>query len=316
MLTLFISVFSAGCAALPPDAASFGAYQTRRDLSDVPFYPQSQYQCGPAALLTLLDYAGATTSMEELVQQVYVPGRHGSLQAEMMAATRAAGRIPYRIDASLAAIAAELDAGRPVLVLQNLGVSWAPRWHYAVVAGIDPGARSLVLRSGIERRRVTQSTTFMRTWQRSDFWAFVALRPGELPANPDRGRYFDAIAGIETTGHLVEARAGWQAAVALWPADAIARFGVANTELALGNPAGAETWYRQVLATSPAMLAARNNLALSLARQGKFEEARREVELLLGIADQNDRLYSEFIATRDEIEAAANAHLETSRTNN
>jgi len=204
--------------------------------------------------MTILEASGAGTDMETLIRRVYLPARHGSLQAELVAATRAEDRIPYQLAPKLSSLAAELDAGRPVLVLQNLGVSWLPRWHYAVVVGIDPEADEIVLRSGTERRRVTRTATFLRTWQRSGYWSLVALRPGEMPALADRERWFETVAALEETGHVRNARAGWQAALKRWPDATVAKFGLANSEFLLGNWAEAEVGYRALLVSEPGLV--------------------------------------------------------------
>ena len=114
-------------------------------LGDVPFHPQVEYQCGPAALAGVLGASGMPVSPEALVPQVYLPGREGSLQVELVAATRRAGRIPYVVDPSPAALLSELADGRPVLVLQNLLTRSVPRWHYAVLVGADPVGNRLLL---------------------------------------------------------------------------------------------------------------------------------------------------------------------------
>ncbi len=305
MLALFAFVLATGCVSLPAESLSLGSQQAPIALTNVPFYPQVSYQCGPAALMTVLTYSGVETTLNELVEQVYLPGRQGSLQADLLGATRAAGRIPYRIDGSLEALTAELAHGRPVLVLQNLGVSWAPRWHYAVVAGIDPEARTLTLRSGTDRRRISKLTTFARTWQRSDFWAFITLVPGELPASPDLHRYLEAVAGMEATGHFREARAGWHAALEAWPDQPVALFGLGNTEMALAEFITAEASYRRLLKIQPDLLAARNNMALAMARQGKLADARREIRSVLNATDREAPLYAAFKTTLDEIEQLA-----------
>ena len=55
------------------------------ELESTPFYPQDDYQCGPAALATLLGAAGRPSSPEALVDEVYIPARRGSLEPEMIA---------------------------------------------------------------------------------------------------------------------------------------------------------------------------------------------------------------------------------------
>ena len=265
-----------GCASIPdamrtlPDEASV-------ELDETPFFPQSRYQCGPAALTTTLVASGANAERDDLVDAVYLPGRKGSLQLELVAAARRYDRLPYIVDGTLAAIQAELVAGRPVLVMQNLGVAAIPRWHYAVIIGIDAKDDVVILRSGTVRRRVTSIDTFLRTWRRGDYWGLVLLRPEELPARPDRKRYFATIAALEEIGRTEAAAAAWRVAAKRWPENRIALFGIANTEFANGRMSAAEDAYRKLLDVDPGFIAARNNFALVLAEQGRLDEARTEI---------------------------------------
>ncbi len=295
----------AGCAGIPDDVRQLPRTTGFVELDDVPFHAQTRYQCGPAALTTVLEASGAPVSLDDIGRKVYIPGRKGSLQLEMLAATRTSGRLPYLVDGSLSALVAELDAGRPVVVLQNLGVAALPRWHYAVVVGLDAAGESIILRSGTERRRTTPLDVFLRTWARSDFWGFVTLRPGELPANVDRERYFSAVTGLEQAGLPARAARAWEAGLQRWPGHPTALFGLANARLALGDNAAAEHVYGELLDRAPGLAVARNNLAYALARQGRYDAALREVELALANTDDEDvvRILSE---TRREILSMAN----------
>lgn len=278
----FIAALLNGCATIPASVSSYGSLENTLELTDTPFFPQQAYQCGPAALMTILTASGVSTTLDRLVDQVYLPARKGSLQGEMLAATRAAERVPYILPPTLSDITAELTAGRPVLILQNLSISLAPLWHYAVVVGVDPANNQVVLRSGTDVRRVMRTAVFLRTWRRSDYWAIVALRPGELPAKPDRQRYANAVAGLEETGHFTSAKMAWQAGVAHWPEDEVQLFGLANTEYALGNFASAEFVYRQLLDIDDELSGARNNLAMTLLAQDRPLEALQQIETALG----------------------------------
>ena len=271
----------AGCASIPPPVRELPADATSIELADTPFYPQERYQCGPAALAAALEASGAAAPLDDIVRKVYLPGRRGSLQVDMLGATRTSGRIPYLIDGTMSALAAELAAGRPVVVLQNLGVAAIPKWHYAVVVGIDSENDVVVLRSGTDRRRVTAVETFLRTWRRSDYWGFVVLEPGDMPADVDRVRYFESVSAVEQAGQYDSAVAAWQAAHLEWPDDATASFGLGNSQYAAGDAAGAETTFRELLERRPELAAARNNLAMALAEQGKYDEAIREIDMAL-----------------------------------
>jgi tetratricopeptide (TPR) repeat protein len=322
---VMVAVLS-GCASMPEESAHLDRSYDPVEIADVPFFAQEQYQCGPAALATALVHSGAKTSASELVSEVYVPGRQGSLQPELLAAARAADRIPYVIDTSVSAIYAELLTGRPVLVLQNLGIKQLPRWHYAVVIGIDPGLGKVYLRSGTDRRRETDLNTFLRTWQRSNFWAFAVLQPGELPAQPDAMRYAEAVAAAfavlqpgelpaqpdamryaeavaaaQASGHEQAALASWQSAALRWPEHSVILFGLANAELSAKNFVQAESHYRRILANNPGNLMAGNNLALALAQQGKQDQALAQIDQVIAQSGVNDPLRQEFGGTRQEI---------------
>lgn len=294
---LFILWILAGCGTIPSSVSNYGSAPSPLELVDTPFFSQQKFQCGPAALMTLLTASGVATTLDVVTAQVYLPARQGSLQSEILAASRGAERIPYVLAPELASITGELAAGRPVLVLQNLGVSWAPRWHYAVVIGADAASDQVILRSGTDKRRVMRTPVFLRTWERSDFWAMTTLRPGELPADPDRGRYIEAVTGLEQTGHALAARDGWQAGLSQWPDDTVLLFGLANAQYALGNFSEAEALYLVMLRKDDALLIARNNLAMTLLAQGRNSEALEQIDTALHLA-ANSPLLEELLDTQ------------------
>lgn len=302
-LPALLLVVLCGCAGSQVLRQSLPDPDFVAELTDTPFFAQEDYQCGPAALATLLQASGVRTTPSDLVPTVFTPGRRGSLQVDLLAATRAAGRIPYELNGTLADIAGELRAGRPIVVLQNLGVQLIPRWHYAVVIGLNVSDDTVVLRSGTDRRRVMPAKLFVKTWARGDYWAFTALRPGELPANVERDRYVAAVAGLDEIGQAESAALAWQAALIRWPDDVVARFGLGNALLATRRFDAAEQQYRQLLAATPALAAVRNNLAVTLLEQGRLDEALLEVERALVQADDAD-LAEELRDTRRQIQDA------------
>ena len=65
--------------------------------ADVPFVPQERYYCGPAALAMVLAWSGLPLTQEDLVPEVYTPGRKGSLRTDVLAASRRHGRMAVQI---------------------------------------------------------------------------------------------------------------------------------------------------------------------------------------------------------------------------
>jgi hypothetical protein len=247
-------------------------------LAGVPFFPQQAYQCGPAALATVLWHSGVAASPDALRDAVYLPGRQGSLQPELLAAARRQGRIPYRIPGTAAALLAELAAGHPVLVLQNRGLDAWPRWHYAVVAGYEADGHRWLLRSGRRRHHRESHDMFWLRWAKADHWAIVIPPPGDLPATVSADQALQALADAEPVLPVSLARVNWEAALARWPGDHRIQFATANTRRAAGEPVAAAALYRQLLASEPGHLAARNNYADLLLASGCPAAAWRVLE--------------------------------------
>jgi tetratricopeptide (TPR) repeat protein len=300
------SLVLAGCAHRPPLISTRIASQdaARAELVDVPFFPQERYQCGPAALATVLVAAGAEASPEDLAPQVFLPGRRGSLQLELIAAARRYGRLPYVIAPTLDDLLAQLRSGLPVLVLQNLGLESLPVWHYAVVIGFDAPEEALILRSGTERRLTMPAALFMRTWVGSDHWGLVVLDPGRLPANPEPPRYLRAAAGLEAAGQQAAAQAGYVAALRQWPDHPTALLGLGNTHYAQGELLQAARTYRRLVAVRPEDVIAHNNLAQVLADLGCREEALILSRRATALAEDEAKLQRAVARTQAQITAA------------
>lgn len=267
-----------GCALAPSVPAPPG---DSIELTSVPFFPQEAYQCGPAALATALGHSGIAADPEQLATTMYLPGRQGSLQAELVSTARQWRRVPLPTAPSSEALLQELYAGRPVIVLLNLGIAALPRWHYAVVVGWDAKGARWILRSGTERRHRERHASFMRQWRGGDFWSRLVLAPGELPASIAPRDLLQALADSEARLASADALATWEAAAARWPDDDTILFATANAAVRDGQRARAAGLFRRLLARAPDHLAARNNYADLLLGSGCPEAAAEVVAPLL-----------------------------------
>lgn len=248
------------------------------ELSSTPFHPQERYQCGPAALATVLGASGFDVSPDALVPQVYVPAREGSLQPEMLAAARRNGAVSMTIAPRLDALLGEVSAGHPVVVLQNLSLSWAPLWHYAVVIGYDLAQGDIILRSGTTERLTMPLSTFEHTWARSHYWGMVALPPEQLPASADEEQVVAALVAFEKTAGAKLSRKAYESALRRWPQNAILHFGFGNAAYAAGDKRIAADAFRRTTELIPDHVAALNNLATVMAELGDLVQARAAAE--------------------------------------
>lgn len=273
-------------------------YRAAVELTEVPFYPQEDYQCGPAALAEVLQWIGVPVKPQDLVPHLMIPARKGTLQIEMMAQARARGRVPFELVGELRTIQAELEAGHPVVVLQNLALALNPLWHYAVVVGVDPSKQTVTLRSGREARHVVDWTVFERTWARAGHWAMVVLMPGVLPVETDVARVMAAAAPFEQSGKANISLAIYRRAAERWPDEIAPQLGVANSLYVKGRLKSADQAYRKVIAKFPNDPVAYNNLALVLAKRKHWKSAQTMINKALKIGGPHNE---EFLDTQRQI---------------
>lgn len=303
LATLLALSALSGCATLQsafPSAQVTTPGERPLALERVPFYPQTQYQCGPAALAGVLRASGAKATPQSLTPQVYLPERRGSLQVELLAATRRAGRIAYPVEPTLDGLVAELAAGRPVLVLQNLLVRTVPRWHYAVLVGADPQRNRVLLNSGTREAVPVRASSFLRTWDWAGRWGMLALRPGELPARAEPTAYLAAVADFEAVAGAAKARPAYAAALKRWPRDPHVHLALGNQAHGAGRQTQAVRHYRDGLRYAPGDPVLANNLASVLGELGCVREARSALD---AVAADGGRWTAQLAQTRRELDA-------------
>lgn len=254
----------------------------RAEVTDVPFFPQEERYCGPAALAMTFAWGGLPVTQHDVASQVYTPGREGTLRDDMVGAARRNGRLAVPLT-TLPDLLGEIAAGHPVIVFQNLALPIYPQWHYAVAIGYDLDAQEIHLRSGPDPHRVTRLSTFERTWQRGDYWALLVLPPDQLPATRPRDTVLAAAAALERSRQYDAAATAYRTIATHWRNDDTALIGLANVLYANSDLAGAEGSLRKAIARNPASAAAWNNLAVVLGERGDphaaLAAARRAVEI-------------------------------------
>ena len=286
---LGFSLLLAGCALNSKVLLSPAVRQQitpQAEITATPFIQQADFQCGPASLAMVLNLYGMTVTPEHLAAQAFTPKAEGSFPVELDMAARRQGFISYPIN-SIDALLQEVNAGHPVLILQNLGVSWYPQWHFAVVIGYDLEQQLLILRSGDQPRRQTPLRLFDTTWQRSERWGRVVLPPQILPVTAQPLNYVQAITRLESAKQLTAAQQAYRTAVNHWPEAPLARFGLANALLQNAQPQAAITEYSRLLQQQPALAEAWNNYAYALQAYHCLQAARRAVQCALQLEPDN-----------------------------
>lgn len=279
LLCVLSLLLLAGCASTPriSNPERLGIPQ-QASIADVPFFGQRDYQCGPAALAMVLNDSGVEIGVDALIPQLFLPNRQGSVQPEMLATVRRQGRIPFVLDNDIESLLKTLAAGQPVVVMQNLSLPIAPLWHYAVAVGYDLDEETIRLHTGFKPSQDMALSTFDATWARSDRWAMVALRPGEIPAGISAEAALTAIGDAERVQGAVALLPSWEALVERWPGLAMGWFGLGNARYSNGDRAGAADAFRFATLHDPELAAAWLNLGLTLHSLGQEQEARTALE--------------------------------------
>lgn len=297
-LLILFALSLAGCSLHSGKLVAPSEASPTTQVEGVPFYAQEAFLCGPASLAMALTWSGVPVTPDSLVESVYTPEERGSFQNEMITATRRHGRMAYPVIGP-DALVAELAQGHPVVVLQNLGLSWYPQWHYAVVIGYDQPANEVIMHTGaIENRRVS-FPVFENTWARSGFWGLLVLPPSTLPATAEEKLWLKGAVGLERAKSLAEAQTAYATATRRWPLSYDAWMGLGNTDYAMDNKPGAAQAFHRATIISPDNGIAFNNLAHVLAELGQREAALKAARQAVAIGGP----YTEvFRKTLSEIE--------------
>ncbi len=300
---LFLSSLLGGCAGILPQTSALkdnrpADLPPKVELTSVPFFPQEEYQCGPAALAMALNAAGLNVTPESLIEQVYIPARKGSLQIEMLVAARRQGLIAYELAPQLTDVLREVAAGTPVIVLENYGFKVFPIWHYAVLVGYDLDIGEIIRRSGMKERQTMPLRVFEYVWRDENYWAMVAVPPDRVPASATETRFANAVIALERSGHVKNAHTAYNAMLKRWPDSLAGQMGRGNTAYALRDLATAESAFRRAAADHPDSAAPLNNLAQVLADRGSLNEALTTAERAVSLGGP---LLSTTQATLDEI---------------
>jgi tetratricopeptide (TPR) repeat protein len=273
-----LSAMLSGCALILPQTSALQKNPplispANIELESVPFFAQEKYQCGPAALAMVLNSAGVKVTPEELVDQVYLPSRKGSLQVDMLSATRRNGLLAYELAPQLQDLLLEISAGHPVIVLENYSFGLWPVWHYAVAIGYNLKEEEIIRRSGTHFAEILPFSAFEYIWKTDGYWSMVALPLDQIPASATETRYANAILAIEKSGHTKNAHIAYNTLLKRWPKSLAGLMGIGNTAVKLKDLEGAKSAFLIATQEHPQAVEAFNNLAYVFSELGETEKA-------------------------------------------
>lgn len=301
LLMLAALLAATGCAGRSSlDAADFTDVPVRHHIADLPLIEQERYFCGPAALAALLHHHHMPEPQESLAEQVFNARQEGTFQHDMLYALRSRGLMAAPVN-NLHDLVTEIAHDNPVLVFQNLALSWVPKWHYAVATGYDLDKQVFYLHGGRAEREEMPFSTFGHTWRRTGYWGYAVTLPPRLPATTDSYTLDGLAARFEELNHPLAAEQSYKALAKRPPPRSQPWFGLGNVYLAQERHAEAETAYRAGLAIEPHNALIANNLAYALAAQDKRVEACAFLNTALHRSEGNEQALAMLRDSRREL---------------
>ncbi len=141
---------------------------TPRIIHNVPFFPQEDFQCGPASLAAVFNFWGIPITPEEIAKEIFSPAARGTLTLDMMEYPKRKGLKAIYYQGSMEDVRSKIHSGYPLIVLVDLGFLIYQQNHFMVVLGY--GEHGVIAHSGKEPFKRISLKRFMKTWSKTDFW--------------------------------------------------------------------------------------------------------------------------------------------------
>lgn len=140
-------------------------------IKDVPFFPQLDYQCGPASLAGVLNYHGDTVTPAEIAEAIYRQKIRGTVSLDMVLYARQRGFASKWYEGSTADIVRAVDSGSPLVVMIDLGFSLARAYHFMVITGYS--SQGVVANTGTTPQKLISWEKFMAQWEKTHNWTLL-----------------------------------------------------------------------------------------------------------------------------------------------
>ncbi len=265
LIRLFFIFAISGCASNAIQTEKLLAGQNNLPIAstieNIHFIDQSVGYCGPATLTMAMQHAGHAVKIEEIAAQVYTPGFKGSLQSDMISTSRRQGMTAIPIQ-NLSSLLLEVSAGHPVIIFQNLALSWMPQWHYALILGYDLQKKEIIMHSGHNAYTKIDMADFERTWRLGDYWGLVILPAGKLSASASELSHAAAAVGLEQANKFFEAEISYRSILKKWPTSLVSLIGLSNLTFKKGQYKKTISLLKLAVKSHPESEAAKHNLAV------------------------------------------------------
>lgn len=286
MIRLFVlsscSLFLAGCATsftsrvTPPSV-----FETHESLylEKVPSVNQKAYQCGPAALESVIRYWGGSADADSIGQAIYGPKTRGVLNFTLAQYMKMAGFwTEVHEEQTEEDLKRWLRKGIPPIVMLDTGTLWVRTYHFVVLKGFDDRSNIFYANTGVPETQSITYAEFVRRWKKADRWSLIAAPPEKVDWDLDEARSIELALIFEKRGDLIQAERWTKSALNKNPESLTAKFNLANIYSRSNQAEQAKTIYQELLNKNPGRPELSNNLAWIYYEEGRYEDALKVIE--------------------------------------
>jgi tetratricopeptide (TPR) repeat protein len=286
MIRLFFlsscSFFLAGCATSfthrvsPPPA-----FETHESLylEKVPPIAQKAYQCGPAALESVIRYWGGSADADSIGKAIYGPRTRGVFNFSLAQYAKTLGFwTEIHEEWGAEDLRQWLRKGVPPIVMLDTGTLWVRTYHFVVLKGFDDRMKIFYANTGVLETQAIDYGEFERRWKKASHWSLIVSPPEKVDWELDEAKSIELALIFEKNGNLNQAKQWLESALIKNPESLAGKFNLANIYSRSNRPEQAKILYQELLNKNPDRPEISNNLAWIYYEEGRYEDALKIVE--------------------------------------
>jgi len=136
-------------------------------ISDVPFFRQTKYNCGPAALACVYNFLDVQQDIEKISERIYSRKQKGSLNLQLLIDAREQGLTATMYSGSFERIREAIDGQIPLILMISEG---GDSLHYVVVVGYEGhDLGTIFVHDGYEPYKKYEREMLDRKWRATGY---------------------------------------------------------------------------------------------------------------------------------------------------
>ncbi len=243
-------------------------------LENVPPVAQKAYQCGPAALESVIRYWGGSADADSIGNALYKSKTHGVFNFSLAPYMKTLGfwsEIHEEPDQEN--LKQWLRKGIPPIVMLDSGTLWARTYHFVVLKGFDDSSGIFYANTGVLETQAIGYGEFDRRWKKADTWSLIISTPEKVDWELDEIQSIEIALIFEKNGNLSQSERWIESALRKNPKSFTAKFNLANIYRKSNRQEQAKIIYQTLLSENPDRSEISNNLAWIYYEEGRYEDA-------------------------------------------